>query len=267
MRVNSQIGAFSIVPEWVLLRGLSPTALKLYVVLARFADYQTGRAFPSRETLADRMGCSEKTVDRAVRELEREECIRAWLPKRYASKQYEVFQVDPRGDGMPIDETPMSDDETYMSGEGTDLSAREDTDVHLTITNERQPIQRELINKQFDDFWSLYPRRTGKQEARRAFEKAVKAVGLDTVMDGARSLAADPNLPPQQYVPNPATWLNQGRWDDDPYPAPAYEVKPTAAQRTAQLVYSARDRDEQELITKGIGQGPDFGAGLKGIDS
>jgi hypothetical protein len=43
-------------------------------------------------------------------------------------------------------------------------------------------------------------------------------------------------------------------------------LKPTAAERTAQLIHGARARDEQELITKGIGQGPDFGGMLKGIE-
>jgi hypothetical protein len=272
MKVNSQIGAFSIVPEWVLMRGLSPTALKLYVVLARFADWQTGRAFPSRETLADRMGCSEKTIDRAVKELEREDCVESWVPKRYASKQYRVFQVDPRGDSVAFDGTGfsdewtnMSDDETSMSGDGTNLSAREDTDVHLTITNERKPIQRELNNEPFELFWSVYPRRVGKTAALKAFDKAVKTVGLDTVLQGVQRLADDPNLPDKQYIPHPATWLNEGRWDDEPYPAKTWDVKPTAAQRTASLIHNARERDERDLITKGIGSGPDFGASLKEV--
>jgi hypothetical protein len=170
----------------------------------------------------------------------------------------------------------LSDPKGYFSTVGN--STVEDSTVgHSTVENRpdnRKPIPQKTksqktmdLENQFSDFWSLYPRKVGKQKALAAFEKAVDAVGLDTVMNGARRLAADPNLPSEQWIPHPTTWLNEGRWDDDPYPPPAYEVKPTAAQRTAQLVHSARDRDEQELITKGIGQGPDFGAGLKGIDS
>ena len=132
MQVSTQMGPFSIVPEWVLDRGLSSTALKLYIVLARFADWETGIAFPSRDTLADRIGATPKTIDRLVKELVDAECIEKQSRGRYASAKYRVFQVDPRG-------TKMSEVETEMSDEGTKMSSRLDKNVHLTITNEREP--------------------------------------------------------------------------------------------------------------------------------
>lgn len=139
MEVSSQMGPFSIVPEWVLDRGLSPTALKLYIVMARFADWNTGMAFPSRETLADRMGCSLKTVDRAVIEVVAADCVKKISRGRYASALYKVFQVDPR-------KTDLSSEWTDLTSEGTDLSSRLDTDDHLTKTNEQEPLEQEPIN-------------------------------------------------------------------------------------------------------------------------
>jgi DNA-binding transcriptional regulator YhcF (GntR family) len=139
MQVSTQMGPFSIVPEWVLDRGLSSTALKLYIVLARFADWDTGIAFPARDTLAERMGCTEKTVDRVVKELVEAECIDKHSRGRYQSAQYRVLQVDPRG-------TKMSTDETKMSGEGTKMSSRLDKNVHLTRTNEQEPFEQKPIN-------------------------------------------------------------------------------------------------------------------------
>jgi DNA-binding transcriptional regulator YhcF (GntR family) len=139
MQVSTQMGPFSIVPEWVLDRGLSSTALKLYIVLARFADWETGIAFPSRDTLADRIGSTPKTIDRLVKELVDAECIEKQSRGRYASAKYRVFQVDPRG-------TKMSEVETEMSGEGTKMSSRLDKNVHLTITNEQEPLKQEPLN-------------------------------------------------------------------------------------------------------------------------
>lgn len=146
MQVSTQMGPFSIVPEWVLDRDLSSTALKLYIVLARYADWDTQMAFPSRETLAQRMGVSEKTVDRSVTELVEKNCIEKISRGRYASALYKVFQVDPLGSDV-AEETKMSDEETKMSRERTNLSKREDKNVHLTITNERYPLERELLNE------------------------------------------------------------------------------------------------------------------------
>ena len=43
--------------------------------------------------------------------------------------------------------------------------------------------------------------------------------GADVVLEGVKRFAADPNLPAPQFVPRAATWLNQERWDDEPYSA------------------------------------------------
>lgn len=70
----------------------------------------------------------------------------------------------------------------------------------------------------FAEFYLAYPRKVGKDAARRAFEKAAKSSGPEVIIAGARRFAADPNLPDKQFIPHPATWLNAGRWDDEPLP-------------------------------------------------
>jgi hypothetical protein len=74
------------------------------------------------------------------------------------------------------------------------------------------------IDFDFNEFWSVYPRQQGRGKAKEAFVKAVKDFGLEPVMDGVKRYAADPNLPDPQFVPLPATWLNQERWADGPLP-------------------------------------------------
>lgn len=72
----------------------------------------------------------------------------------------------------------------------------------------------------FEDFYSAYPRHVGKAAAEKAWDVIVKkrAVELAAIVAGAHRYANDPNLPELQYVPYPASWLNAGRWDDDPEP-------------------------------------------------
>lgn len=82
--------------------------------------------------------------------------------------------------------------------------------------NEREPAQSETERK-FLEFWHVYPRKVGKVAARAAFTKSFDLAG-DVVISGATRFANDPNLPPIQFVPHPATWLAQGRWDDDALP-------------------------------------------------
>jgi uncharacterized protein YdaU (DUF1376 family) len=67
----------------------------------------------------------------------------------------------------------------------------------------------------FDLFWNLYPRKVGKEAARKAFDKAVKKAPVSDIMAGLHAqlpaiLATEP-----RFQPHPATWLNQGRWQDE----------------------------------------------------
>ena len=59
---------FAMIPEAVLYSGVSDGAVRLYGVLRRFAD-QEMKAWPSRRTLAERLGVSVDTLDRRLREL------------------------------------------------------------------------------------------------------------------------------------------------------------------------------------------------------
>lgn len=72
--------------------------------------------------------------------------------------------------------------------------------------------------QRFDEFWAAYPKKTGKDAARKAFEKRKPDADLLATMLGV--LAAQRNSKDWlkdggQFVPNPATWLNQGRWQDE----------------------------------------------------
>lgn len=66
-RIVSDVGPFAVVPEWVLLdRALNPRALQLYAFLSLRADRRDGSSRWSRERMAEQLGCSEDTVDRAL---------------------------------------------------------------------------------------------------------------------------------------------------------------------------------------------------------
>ena len=69
----------------------------------------------------------------------------------------------------------------------------------------------------FGEFWKVYPRKVEKIAAQKAFEKALQIVTADVIIDGARRYANDPNRV-DAYTAHPSTWLNAGRWDDEPLP-------------------------------------------------
>lgn len=92
---------------------------------------------------------------------------------------------------------------------------------------EDAPVARSV----FPDFWTLYPNKVGKREAEAAFLKAVKRADLATILAGVRRYAAKTDDRPWC---NPATWLNQDRWDDAPASVPARSAtSPPAVPRNA----------------------------------
>ena len=98
----------------------------------------------------------------------------------------------------------------------TKSNAVSNADVTLPETEYRNRIQN-TDTEAFDRFWSVYPRKAGKQDAQRSFERALKVATLDEILAGAQKYADDPNRV-AQFTAHPSTWLNQGRWSDEPLP-------------------------------------------------
>lgn len=82
-------------------------------------------------------------------------------------------------------------------------------------TEDDIPPKAPLTGDAFERFWAVYPRKVGKQSAKRAFEKV--KVPLETLVTAVerQKCSAQWMRDSGQYIPNPTTWLNQGRWDDE----------------------------------------------------
>jgi hypothetical protein len=68
----------------------------------------------------------------------------------------------------------------------------------------------------FNEFWSAYPKKTGKDAALKAWK--VKKPRIDDVMFALSWQRNSEQWQKNggQFIPNPATYINQGRWQDEP---------------------------------------------------
>jgi hypothetical protein len=221
---------FSIVPEWVIDAGLSDKAIRLYVVLARYADNRTRQAFPSRETLASRMQCSTKSIDRATEELIQVGAVSK--TQRYNSSLVYTLRVS-RG----VD--------TGVQGGSTWVSRGVDMGDDLTRTTELEPKELELLNqKQFDEFWKIYPKKDDKRPARKAFDKALTRATFEAIVEGATRYRDDPNRE-DRFTKNPATWLNADAWENGPLPS---RRKMSAVENAMKMTMLFQQQQEQKQI-------------------
>jgi len=68
----------------------------------------------------------------------------------------------------------------------------------------------------FESFYKLYPRKTNKPGALRAWKKIKPDAALrPRIMDRLKTfIAIDWSRTEPNYIPHPATWLNGRRWED-----------------------------------------------------
>lgn len=88
------------------------------------------------------------------------------------------------------------------------------------------------IEELFVRFWSAYPKKVGKQDALKAFKKVNPSRELTEQMISVIEEAKKTEQWTKEngrYIPNPSTWLNQGRWEDD---ITTYSRSTTAEGRT-----------------------------------
>lgn len=81
------------------------------------------------------------------------------------------------------------------------------------LFNDVEPVSS--YSDDFESWWKAYPRRQGKGKAYDAWQQALRKGTANQMIDSAIKYATSPDLPEVKFVPLPATWLNQERWNDD----------------------------------------------------
>lgn len=75
---------------------------------------------------------------------------------------------------------------------------------------------QESAREAFDVFWAAYPKKVGKKDAFKAFQKVpVSERPLLIPAIERQKQSRQWNDEGGRFIPNPSTWLNQGRWMDE----------------------------------------------------
>lgn len=76
-----------------------------------------------------------------------------------------------------------------------------------------------LQERRFAEFWKAYPKKVGKAGCLKAWKKLKPTAELfDQIMATLETQKKSEQWTREggRFIPNPLTWLNQGRWDDEP---------------------------------------------------
>ena len=93
---------------------------------------------------------------------------------------------------------------------------------------------------QFNEFWNLYDKKVSKPKAITAYNRALKKVDHNTIMDALKKQKKLWVGKDKAYIKHPTTWLNQECWEDEiEHIQPAKEFIKPKFQKTPSGLYKA----------------------------
>jgi len=170
-----------------------PLAKLLLVALADRADKDTGQCWPSLARLCEDTEMSMATVTRRLHLLEEGGFIR-----RDQRDQKSTLYT------LSLTERPLSLTERPPS-----LSQRDEP-----ITMNQSENNKDILIE-FEEFWSVYPRKVGKGQARTAFKAALRKATKDELVSAVTKYAEQVRGKDIAYIAHASTWLHGERWLDE----------------------------------------------------
>lgn len=235
-------GFYAILPSPVRYdRRLSASEKVFYAEITALSD-QCGYCYAGNGYFSELYDTSDRTVQRWVKHLQELGYVAVTNVRDGAAMQR---RISPLPDA-PHEETPETEADKNV-GERHPVSAG-DKNVAPTPTKmsptPRQKCRLEqyknnntsnnnttrACTRGFDRFWAAYPRKVGKGAAERSFERIRPDAALLDGMLRAIETQRQSDTWQRGYIPNPATWLNQRRWEDEPDGVTAPAVQPVNGQ-------------------------------------
>lgn len=203
-----------------------PTTEKMVLLaIADSADDDGDNAWPSVATLARKASVSERRVQQIVKGLESRGLLTVHpqagghrgmrddrRPNLYAISLDGVKWISPRpAHGVKSD---------VLRGEISDAHGVKPVSPNPSIETSNRTSKDMTDDGDFDEFWRVYPRKEAKKEAMKAWRRAIRTEAPSVIIAAALRYRADPNRD-AEFTAHPTTWLNQGRWEDEPLPPKA----------------------------------------------
>lgn len=176
--------------------------------------------------MAVMLGISKDTMSKYLRELEAVKYLKRMQPHsgqgKFSKAEYILTDTPgvfgDEGDGEPC---PKKSDTDAPPCPNLSAPEKSPQKKRTEEKNEKKPTKKNSPGADvlFDRFWNAYPKKKGKEAARRAWTKLSPDMSLCRVMAKAldrQRQSQDWQREEGRYIPYPASWLNGRRWEDEP---------------------------------------------------
>ena len=223
------VGSF--VPNWLMERKeLSPGSKLCFARLCQYAG-KNGDCFPSINSLAKEIGSSPRMTRRYIKELSTINTIETKRNSKRENNRYYFLRHEwlmSYKESGHLDRTDMTPQKHL---DRTDMTPREGTDMTPLLHKEnhrRESYKRKYIKeKLFDKFYSSYPLKKSKGQAKKTFMKLIEKMDSQAANDFTDNIINSLNLQATErtirknmghWLPqlqHPSTWLNAEGWEND----------------------------------------------------
>lgn len=224
---------------WAFQQEGLPTCPKFVLVALANRANEDGYCWPGLEDLERRTGLTDRAIQKALKLMVERHlltiCPRFHSNGRQTSNLYRLcLPSNPGGRGEPGsthrgDEVrgmgePRSDQRrNQVRGMGEPRSGKSSSEQSVEPSTEEESPPAPLIggslvvlgvgDDDFRRFWDAYPRKVGNKAAWKAWTKARDRPRVEVLLAAIQS-AKQSERWRGGYIPNPSTWLIQGRWAD-----------------------------------------------------
>jgi DNA replication protein DnaC len=190
--------SYTVVPNAIFEAGLSAQAVgTLCYLIGRPDDWKVSAA-----ELGKKFFCGRQRMNKIMQEIERA----GYASRRVGGKSggFDWIVCDKPTVAKPDSrKTRQSQNRPLLSKENIQSTEKEQsTEKDIGHSDERP----------FESFWSLYPKKVAKQTAEKTWSKLPskdKDAAIEDLKEGRYANTE------KQFVPNPPTYLNGRRWEDE----------------------------------------------------
>lgn len=219
---------------WALRQPVSPSSAKfVLVVLANCASADTGVAYPSCAYIAQATSQDRKTVLANLARLIEWGLIEDTGKRAGATKQIVVYRVlcgpdlfneqaqnRNSSESGTVPKAEQSQKPPKESRFSAKQSQKRDTEPSEPKEEPKATVQRDAAHgsEAFERWWAVYPKKVGKKPTVDKWKAKKLDAVVDRLVEDVEKRIAEDGRWLEGYIPNPATYLAQERWNDEIQP-------------------------------------------------
>jgi hypothetical protein len=209
-------------------------------------DLKRGQLAASVRFMADAWSWEKSTVDRFLKRLEKRDMIgidSGTGVNVITIRKYNNYQGGETASGTAENEKRDS------SGTAAGQTRIPEAIPENTQKEIGKPISASPDG--FDEFWQNVPRRIAKPKAQQAYAKALRKADARTLIAAMRRYAESRIGEDPQYTAHPTSWLNAGRWNDEPDPPKQLQIVGGTHAKTDRRQFDAAINETARLLSAG----------------